>query len=373
MRFDIALRRTTLLLSACTLFACGQSSEQNNPPPSGGSVTTGGGTAGESGSGAGGASSSGGAAGADVSSGPGGSGGSTGGEGGAAGGGPTGGAAGSGGAAGAGVGGAGGTAGAGAGALHFAAYGDTRTGFATHQQVIDRIARLDPQLIIHSGDLWDGYTQDTFRSILTKNVNVGKLLGSGLFVVSRGNHETVADYLAFTPSLARDNKSERFSYTVGNSFFVIMGMDPAPAAAFLESELKKPEAAAARWRFVQSHYPIYSGGLHGARGIPAIEKLCDQYHVAVYWSGHDHIYERSHQIFGSQVVDTGDALSVNKGTVYVVSGGGGAPLYTSNKIPTTHTNLSTNNYVDAVADQNLLTVKAYKLDGSLLDSFSIRQ
>ncbi len=370
MRFDIAVGPITFLLAACTLWACGQSAESNNSPLSGGSVTTGG-TAGESSSGAGGTTSSGGAAGSDVSGGSGGSfgsGGSTG-SGGAAGSGPTG----SGGAAGAAVGGAGGTGGAGAGALHFAAYGDTRTGFATHQQVIDRIARLDPQLIIHSGDLWDGYSQDTFRSILTKNVNVGKLLGSGLFVVSRGNHETVADYLAFTPSLARDGATERFSYTSGNSFFVILGMDPTPSATYLESELKKPEATAARWRFVQSHYPIYSGGLHGARGIPAIEKLCDQYHVAIYWSGHDHIYERSHQVFGGQVVDTTDDLTVNKGTVYVVSGGGGAPLYTSNKIPTTHTNLSTNNYVDVVADQNLLTVKAYKLDGSSLDSFSIRQ
>jgi hypothetical protein len=220
---------------------------------------------------------------------------------------------GAGGGAGAGTGGAGGGTGT---SLHYAVYGDTRTGFATHQQVVDKIAALNPELVMHSGDLWDGYTTDMFRSILTKNANIGNLLATNLFVASRGNHETVADYVAFTPSLSHGTNSERFSYSVGNSFFVILGMDPSGAATFLDTELKKPAAAAARWRFVQSHYPVYSGGTtHGASGIPSIETLCDQYHVAVYWSGHDHIYERSHQVFGGQVVDTGDALMASKGTV----------------------------------------------------------
>jgi hypothetical protein len=151
-------------------------------------------------------------------------------------------------------------------------------------------------------------------------------------------------------------------------------MDPSGAATFLDGELQKPEATAARWRFVQSHYPVYSGGTtHGASGIPSIEALCDKYHVAVYWSGHDHIYERSHQVFGGKVVDTGDALSVSKGTVYVVSGGGGAPLYGVAPITTTHLQQSTNNYVDIVASPTTLTIKAYKLDGSALDSYTISQ
>jgi hypothetical protein len=258
--------------------------------------------------------------------------------------------------------------------LHFAVYGDTRTGSAMHQSVVDQIAKQNPQLVIHSGDLWDGYTPATFTSILTKNANIGNLLNTGLYVVSRGNHETVADFLAFRPSLARGNTTELFSYTAGNSFFVVLGMDPTKAAAFLEGELKKPEATAARWRFVQSHYPIYSGGTtHGARGIPTIEKLCDTYHVAVYWSGHDHIYERSHQVYGGQVVDTGDDLSATKGTVYVVSGGGGAPLYGVAPITTTHFQTSTNNYVDVLASPTTLTIKAYKVDGSAIDSYVISQ
>jgi hypothetical protein len=264
--------------------------------------------------------------------------------------------------------------------LHFAVYGDTRTDFATHQQVIDQIAKLNPQLVLHSGDLWDMYTSnsttsaDMFRAILMKNANIASLLNGGLFVAARGNHETVAQYNGFTPSLSRGVTGEHLSFAYGNSFFVILGMDPSGAATYLDGELKKPEATAARWRFVQSHYPVYSGGTtHGASGIPAIEKVCDQYHVAVYWSGHDHIYERSHQVFNSQVVDMGDALTLSKGTVYVVSGGGGAPPYGVAKITTTHTQQSTYNYVDVVADPTKLTIKAYRLDGSQLDAYTISQ
>jgi Calcineurin-like phosphoesterase len=387
------------LTVTCAAFAairCGQGDESTSNPASSASATstgstsqttgptTSGGTAGSSAtsSGAGGST---GAGGSDATTGSGGS--STTGAGGTAGSGGSG----SGGATGTGGGGSGGSAGTGAGgaaggggaggtggmpgtSLHFAVYGDTRTDFMTHQQVVDQIAKLNPQLVLHSGDLWDGYSTDQFRSILTKNANIGSLLNGGLFVAARGNHETVADYNAFTPSLSRGVTGERFSFAYGNSFFVTLGMDPSGAATYLDGELKKPEATAARWRFVQSHYPVYSGGTtHGASGIPALEKLCDQYHVAVYWSGHDHIYERSHQVFGGQVADMGDALTLSKGTVYVVSGGGGAPLYGAAKITTTHTQQSTYNYVDVQADPNKLTIKAYKLDGSPLDAYSISQ
>ena len=107
-----------------------------------------------------------------------------------AGSGATGGASGSGGAAGTGTGGAGGSGGTG-GTFHFAAYGDTRSNPGTHQQVIDAIAKLDPELVIQSGDLWDGYTADQFRNIITKNANLAALLNGGRFVASRGNHESL--------------------------------------------------------------------------------------------------------------------------------------------------------------------------------------
>ena len=87
------------------------------------------------------------------------------------------------------------TSGGGA-ALHFVVYGDTRGDAVTHQSVVDAFAKLDPQLVLHSGDLWDGYTPAEFGTILTKNANIAALLTSNLFLVSRGNHETASAMLS---------------------------------------------------------------------------------------------------------------------------------------------------------------------------------
>jgi hypothetical protein len=257
-----------------------------------------------------------------------------------------------------------------ASSLHFVVYGDTRGDLATHQSVVDAYAKLDPQLVLHSGDLWDGYTPAEFKTVLTKNPNIAALLDSNLFLVSRGNHETAADMRAFQPTLVR-NGQELYSATVGPAFFVSLGMDPASAVSFLQQELSSPAAQAATWRFVFSHYPIYSGGPHGGHGNAAIESLCDQYGVAIYFDGHDHLYERSQQMHGQQIADRGDALTVAKGTVYIVTGGGGAGLYTGQPIPSTHLQRTTYNFVDVAATSTALTVNARTPDGKAFDSFTI--
>jgi hypothetical protein len=264
----------------------------------------------------------------------------------------------------------GGPVGGGGSSLHFVVYGDTRGDVATHQSVVDAFAKLDPQLVLHSGDLWDGYSPQQFDAILTKNANIGALLDKNLFLVSRGNHETASAMLAFQPTLVRGG-AELYSATVGNSFFVSLGMDPAGSAAFLEQQLSSPAAQAATWRFVFSHYPIYSGGPHGGHGIAAIESLCDKYGVAVYFNGHDHLYERSQQMRGQHIVDKSDLMRAANGTVYVVTGGGGAGLYSGSPIPSTHFQKSIHHFMEVQATSTTLTVTARTPDGQPLDSFSI--
>jgi hypothetical protein len=260
-----------------------------------------------------------------------------------------------------------------AGSIRFVVYGDTRGGAETHAQVLDAIARLDPSLVLHSGDLWAGYPGGAgqWRWMVEHNANLGRLLAGGLFVVARGNHEAPEEYQAFAPSLSHGSGAERFSFVHGPAFFVVLGMDPAPAVDFLRQELSKPEAAQASWRFVASHFPIYSGGLHGGQGNAAIEALCDEHQVAIYFSGHDHLYERSQQIRGQALADSGDALAAGRGTVYLVTGGGGAPLYPSERIASTHANASVNNFVEVVASARTLRVTAYTPGEEVIDTFSI--
>ncbi|MDB5104214.1 MAG: metallophosphoesterase [Fibrobacteres bacterium] len=261
-------------------------------------------------------------------------------------------------------------------ALHFAAYGDTRTNPDTHQLVINAISKVDPELVIFSGDLWDGYgltteaSQAKFKSVLTKNANIAALLEKNLYLVARGNHETEAELLSFQPSLVRGGKPV-YAFTQGNCFFISLSMDPLVSLAFLETQLQSAEAKKADWKFVFSHYPVYSTGDHGAQGLPDVERICDKYGVNVVFNGHDHMYERTNQIYAGKVVDTTSRLTSSKGTVYIVSGGGGAPLYPVGRQWWTRFSKSVNNFCEITADASLMTVTARTPDGKALDSFTL--
>jgi hypothetical protein len=66
-----------------------------------------------------------------------------------------------------------------------------------------------------------------------------------------------------------------------------------------------------------------------------------------------------------------DAPSSSKGTVYMVAGGGGAPLYPVNKIPNLKTVKSTNHFVEITADASAVDVKVWDLSGKSVDAFKI--
>ncbi len=262
--------------------------------------------------------------------------------------------------------------------LHFVSYGDTRTYPNSHQIVIDAVAKVNPEMIAFSGDLWDGYTSAQWKTIVNSNANIATLLTNNKFVVARGNHETEAEVLAFTPTLVRNN-SARYSFTEGDCFFVCLAMDPSAGLTFLETELKSAPAKAAKWRIVLSHYAPYNDGSHGGdvANVPRLDSLCSKYNVSLFLSGHDHNYQRTHQLFNTKVVDQSNLLTYNKGTVYLVSGGGGAPLYTRSQTSAyMHSFTSTNNYLDITTSPTMLTVRAMKVDLSTkavspLDSFVI--
>jgi hypothetical protein len=141
--------------------------------------------------------------------------------------------------------------------------------------------------------------------------------------------------------------------------------------SYLQQQLATPEARAATWRFAFSHYPVWSGGDHANDGYPALEKVMDAGHVTIHFGGHDHNYQRSHQLFGQKPVDMSDTLSASKGTVYVIAGGGGAPVYPVSKIPNLKTFKSINHFLEVTSDATTVDVKAWDLTGKSVDAFKI--
>lgn len=226
--------------------------------------------------------------------------------------------------------------------FRFLVYGDNRTDDAPHASVVRAMAAVASDFLIHTGDFverGDSATQwQTFFDI------EAPLLETRCLFSAVGNHELTdglgIDYARYfgptdlTPDLydfrnrnvkhhpAASIRPEQLNGTFrwGNTrFFLINGVSNYKVGSvdrnWLESALSAADNEAnLKWRIVVSHHGPYSSGPHGnnARfhdaGIPAMFK---QHKVDLVLSGHDHIYERG---FGS-------------GFAYIVSGGGGAPIY----------------------------------------------
>jgi predicted phosphodiesterase len=266
--------------------------------------------------------------------------------------------------------------------FRFVGYGDSRSDHNMHQQIAKQIDAAKPELVLFSGDLEVSYSSSSLTTWLNIVRNAGPqlsmLLEAKRVFVARGNHDggILAD--PRWKDLTRQSggaSTEKYAFAYKGVFFVTTGYSPGDYG-FLENALKTPEAMAARWKIVWTHAPVYDSGTnHGINGIKATEDVCDRYGVDVFLSGHEHIYERSHQMRGGKVVDRGDALTGGIGTVYIVSGGGGAPLYgvKSPRLPSSHFAKAINNYcVFDVTDAGL-SVSARDRTGAVIDQFTIKK
>jgi len=106
------------------------------------------------------------------------------------------------------------------------------------------------------------------------------------------------------------------------------------------------------------HFGYRSAGPHGdnPRMLSAgVDRLLKEKKVDVVFSGHDHIYERGEE----------------KGMRYVVSGGGGAPLYrVKQPLSSTRKFESTFHFVSVEVTEAAITLVAKRVDGSTLDTCS---
>lgn len=277
-------------------------------------------------------------------------------------------------------------------ALNFVAYGDTRTNTTPYTRVLNRLARENPQLILHSGDIAnDDASIPPYVTLIGNNAVTNALWQSNLFLVARGNHESWTALRNISPTWVRNNDSI-YSFVMDSCFFLSMGMAPFTANSFsrMATLLSSPQAKAAHWRIVFHHVPIYcSCAEHPADGIRSdtaypgyvytnvsnYRQICDTTRVTVDFCGHSHIYERSYLMFNNTVTNTSSDIPASaQGTVYVVSGGGGAPLYAA-RSPRTWRSYAITRYhyclLQSSADSLVCTAK--DTAGVVLDRFVIRR
>jgi tellurite resistance-related uncharacterized protein len=92
--------------------------------------------------------------------------------------------------------------------------------------------------------------------------------------------------------------------------------------------------------------------------MTALMPLFEKEHLTAGFFGHDHNYQHY----------------LKNAVHYVISGGGGAPLYDVDTPPAgiTQKVVSTENFVWVKVTGNSARVESYGLDGSVLDSFELK-
>lgn len=148
-------------------------------------------------------------------------------------------------------------------------------------------------------------------------------------------------------------------------FFLINGMvdyTTGPTRAWLERVLTDSDKEAGLvWRIVVAHHGPWSSGPHGDNAHlheAHIPELLRAHKVDLVIAGHDHIYERG----------TADGLP------YLVSGGGGAPVYRIKKAAATSRRYeSVRHFIDASASAAAIQFVALRPDGSTIERCALRK
>jgi len=101
---------------------------------------------------------------------------------------------------------------------------------------------------------------------------------------------------------------------------------------WLDADLRQAAAdPAIKWRIAFDHRPFFSTGQrHGADHsyVKWVLPVLERYHVDLVFSGHEHVYERTLPMLGGTLRSKNSARwTQGVGTAYVVTGGGGAPIY----------------------------------------------
>jgi hypothetical protein len=250
--------------------------------------------------------------------------------------------------------------------FEFVVYGDNRTRHDVHRRVVDAILKYSqPEFIIQTGDMVENGADPSLWPIFFDIER--ELLRKTAFFPAEGNHERNArDYFEFF------QQPPYYSFNWGNAHFCILDSDIDNVAsseagkqafwkeqtAWLEEDLQKNQNAP--FRFVLAHHPPMSAVASRQGANPqmiALIPLFERMHITAAMFGHDHNYQHY----------------LKNGIHYVISGGGGAPLYDVSKPPEgiTQKVVSTENFIRIRTDGKVMHVEALGTDGVALDSFDL--
>lgn len=200
-----------------------------------------------------------------------------------------------------------------------AAYGDSRTNYKRHTDVVKSIITNDTDLVINVGDLVDAGRDYSLWGSQFFGPLAYLMVETPLFPIV-GNHEfegTGKFWYSDFFSLPNNERWYAINYGCSRIIALDSNTDFSPGSdqhTWLLNEFGSDEFKQSTWQVVALHHPVYTSGSHKSNEQPVVEYLVplfEEHGIDIVLSGHNHHYERSE----------------HNGIYYIVTGGGGAELY----------------------------------------------
>lgn len=211
--------------------------------------------------------------------------------------------------------------------VSFLVFGDSGTGSKEQKKLAEIMLNFPFDFILHTGDIAypDGTKQqleNNFFSIYKEHLKRAKIYPAP------GNHDYLTDNLG--PYLSMFGVPRYYSIDFNNvhiasldtntSLYEVSDKNQNDMADWLRQDLEKNKDK--EWKIVFFHHPPYSSGKEHGGDVRVQETLVpifEKYGVDVVFSGHEHNYERTCRLKENKC--TADGIT------YIVSGGGGSPIY----------------------------------------------
>ncbi len=255
----------------------------------------------------------------------------------------------------------------------FIALGDSAVRWKDAQKVVAQAVSQPSDFTLHTGDIQ--YYASLLESWQEWMGEMAPLLRHGAFAPSIGNHEDEIEgefqnyYARLFEKPGQTDTSRWYRFASGGvHFFSLDTESPLVAGSeqlqWLQSELQVAGATAGfRFSVAYFHKPIWTLGRHAPlmNVRAALEPLFTAHGVKLVLMGHNHSYERFEK----------------DGITYVVTGGGGAPLYDVNEsvgsfpndVPFRQAAASAHHFMRIDVGQGSLKGQAIGPDGGVIDSF----
>jgi 3',5'-cyclic AMP phosphodiesterase CpdA len=248
------------------------------------------------------------------------------------------------------------------GKFTFAVFGDNRSGHDMYRKIVSLVMERQPDFIVNTGDQinkpgdlkeWAGFRE------MSKPITIP-------YFLTVGNHDANAKVplseQIYKEQVDLPGNELYYLFVAGNSLFVILD-------SYLENQEKRITGNQYTWlehvfaesdkkhKFIFLHHPLYTEtgkGKHAGDCLdkyPAdrdrLEALFLRYNVKTVFAGHEHFYQRT----------------AVKGITYVITGGGGAPLYA------TDDNGGFYHFIIVLVDGDKIHAEVIDIDGKVRDRF----